>query len=74
MDSSSFSLHDDPILNEDRAEEDLLLRRRGYDPGELSEEERSDLVDDIRGDAVSGDDDDDQLSDVLPPEEADGND
>ena len=65
-------LINDPALDEDKREEDRMLWERGIDPKELSTQERTDLVDDLRGDTSIDDDDDDKLSDVTQPEEADG--
>jgi len=67
------SLRDDSLQNDEkRQQDDALLWEHGIDPSEVSPEERKDLVDDTRGEQL--DDDDDQLSDVVPPEENDGND
>lgn len=74
MNDDNRDLHNDPALNEDKNEEDRLLRERGIRPGELSSDERKDLVDDMRGDSIEDDEDADKLSDVTTDEESDGND
>lgn len=74
MDDEDKTLPVDPALNEDKNENDVLLRERGLRPEELSPEERKDLVDDIRGDSIDNDEDADKLSDVTTDEESDGND
>ena len=77
---SSYMNGNDPLIGDDitsdeeRLEKERLLSRSGYKPGELSEEESDDLIDDIRGDSNPLEDNDDELSDVVTPEENDGND
>ncbi len=74
MDGSNPLIGDDVISDDERLEKERILSRNGYKPGELSKEESDDLIDDLRGDYNPLVDTDDELSDVVTPEEADGND
>jgi len=58
--------------DDDDRQDEVMLREHGVDPDELSDSEREELTDDYRSELL--DSDDDQLSDVVPPEEDDGND
>lgn len=59
----------DYTFNEQRNEEDRWLREHGYNPDELSDEERKELLD---HDKPEPDADNDELSDVVPGDEKDG--
>lgn len=74
MDGNDPLIADDVTTDEERLEKERMLRRHGMKPGELSAEEADDLADDIRGDSNRLQDTDEELSDVVTPEENDGND
>ena len=74
MYSNDPLIGDDVTSNEERLEKERILSRSGYKPGELSDEETDDLIDDIRVDSNPLKDNDNDLSDVVTPEQTDGND
>jgi len=61
-------MDDDDTPDVDLAEREALLMERGYNPSELSDSEQ----DDILGDIMDTDADNDRLSDVEPSDERDG--
>jgi hypothetical protein len=68
---------DDPMANDDPNMEDTNLQDdQALADSQLPETPDSDLVDDMRGDTVAGEPDEDaaKLSDVVPKEENDGSD
>jgi hypothetical protein len=75
MDGSNPLIADDAITDEARLERERMLREEGINPHELTPEEKDDLMDDMRsGKTGRLQDDDDSLSDIVTPEEKDGND
>ena len=68
--------NDNPDSDESRLEDEQRLREIGLDKSELSDEEAADILSDLGDDSSGGEthDDGDELSDVVPPEEQDGND
>jgi hypothetical protein len=61
---------DDSTFNEERNERDRILREHGYDPHELTDEEKNDILSDILDD----DPDNDRLGNVVSGDERDGTD
>ncbi len=76
MDRSNPFLNDDIQTDEERMEWDHKLREQGLNPRELSQDEVKDISNDMRGDQTTHEihDDGEDLSDLVTPEENDGND
>ena len=63
-------MNDDITFNQDHNEEDRILRERGFDPDELTDEERKEIL----GDVLDDDPENDHLGNIMPADERDGTD
>jgi len=61
---------DDSTFNEARNERDRILRERGYNPHELSDEEKNDILNDMLDDDPGND----RLGNIVSGDERDGTD
>jgi len=76
MDANDPIIADDVLTDEQRFENELRLKENGINPHELHSDGINDLNDDLRGDKIDHTihDDGEDMSDVVTPEEQDGND
>lgn len=76
MDPNDPNIAEDKRSDEERLEYERQLRELGLRPSGLGESDLNDIEEDLNSDRDYNDEEDrdDGLSDVVPPEEYDGND